>query len=104
MVVWLIAQKIPGRDCRWRQDDYGRWMKFADYGKRDSEYGWEVDHIRSQYLGGSDDLNNLRPLHWKSNLERQQEPFGVLLPFHGKALSRLIIKELAKPTYYVGSN
>lgn len=37
------------------------------YGNRDSRFGWEVDHIN---LNGGDNLDNLRPLHWKNNVAK----------------------------------
>ena len=45
-VAWNRARPVPGRDARtWRLDDYGRPIRFDDYGDRGSVYGWEVDHI-----------------------------------------------------------
>ena len=55
----------------WRKDVRGSWIKWNEYGNRNSEYGWEIDHIKPQALGGSDDISNLRPLHWQSNAARQ---------------------------------
>ena len=77
-VLMLIFEKgdpAPGRDPdKWRLDIFGRLMQFSDWGDRDSEYGWERDHIVRVRHGGMDVLSNLRPLHWRSNLERERKP------------------------------
>ena len=38
-------------------------MRFSEYGKN-TEYGWVI--IRKSQ-GGSDDISNLEPLHWRAN-------------------------------------
>lgn len=59
---------IPGYDPNvWRRDAFGHPIRFSDYGDRSSLYGWEQDHILPKALGGSDALDNLRPLHCKNN-------------------------------------
>ena len=45
-------------------------MKRNEYGNRDSDHGWEIDHITPLAQGGSNHLSNLRPLNWKSNVAR----------------------------------
>ena len=49
-------------------DKYGRRMCFQEYGNRDSNCGWEVDHIN----GNPEDNNmsNLQPLNWQSNVDK----------------------------------
>jgi hypothetical protein len=43
-------------------------LHFPSYGDRQSAHGWEIDHHPiPQALGGSDDIDNLRPLHCRSN-------------------------------------
>lgn len=58
-------------------DHCGRMMRYRDYGNRQSQYGWEIDHIIPESKGGTDDLSNLRPVHWMSNLERQASQNNV---------------------------
>lgn len=65
--VWEKAQIIPGINSRVRRRDrYGFYIDWAEYGKR-TLFGWEIDHIVPVSRGGSDDLRNLRPLHWENN-------------------------------------
>ncbi len=54
----------------WRRDAHGNLICFADYGNRNSDHGWEIDHITPRLLGGSDDIDNLRPLQWEANARR----------------------------------
>lgn len=53
-----------------RKDACGAWMKFSQHGNRDSKYGWEIDHIIPEALGGTDILSNLQPLHWENNVSK----------------------------------
>ena len=54
----------------WRRDHMGNPIRHDDYGDRDSDYGWEIDHIVPVAKGGSDAIDNLRPLQWAANVAR----------------------------------
>ncbi len=70
-LVWLKAFVVPGRDSGFlRKDICGAWIRRDQHGNRDSEYGWEIDHIRAVANGGSDSILNLRPLHWQNNARK----------------------------------
>ena len=42
-------------------------MIYSLYGKTESDYGWEIDHIRPKSMMGSDFISNLQPLQWQNN-------------------------------------
>lgn len=66
--VWEKGQVVAGiSPAVWRKDQCGAWIKRTEYGNRDSQYGWEIDHISP---GGTDDLDNLRPLQWQNNVDK----------------------------------
>ncbi len=45
---------------QWREDECGAWINRADYGKADSEFGWQIVNVAP---GAPDTADNLRPLH-----------------------------------------
>jgi 5-methylcytosine-specific restriction endonuclease McrA len=70
--IWAKASVVPSNDPNvWRQDACGAWIGWRFHGNRESQYGWEVDHITPVEYGGSDAISNLRPLHWKNNASKQ---------------------------------
>lgn len=70
--VWEKGATILGRDkAVWRRDKDDHLIKRDEYGNRDSDHGWEIDHIKLQKNGGKDIMSNLRPLYWKTNAARQ---------------------------------
>ena len=50
----------------WRKDDCGAWIGGRYYEDRKSPYGWEIDHIKPESQGGTDELLNMRPLQWEN--------------------------------------
>ena len=70
--VWNIGQSVYNNDTNeWRKDECGAWIYRLHHGNRNSQYGWEVDHVTPSSSGGSDSLSNLRPLQWENNLSKQ---------------------------------
>ena len=68
--VWKKAKPIRGKDpAKYRQDPYGNEMYYDSYGK-DSEMGWEIDHIKPKSRGGSDATVNLQALNTQLNREK----------------------------------
>ena len=62
--VWQTAKIVEGMDARMvRKDPCGAWIVRDKYGMPDNEYGWEVDHIFPQVLGGDENPKNLRAMH-----------------------------------------
>ncbi len=69
--VWEKGTAIPdfSKDI-WRYDKCGDIMKWPEHGNRNSQYGWEIDHVNPVSNNGPDDLVNLQPLNWHNNANK----------------------------------
>lgn len=75
-IPWSEQKKIAAwTACRpyldwpptdWRIDRHDTLIRRSDHG-RQTEYGWEVDHVCALALGGTDTLDNVEALHWRTN-------------------------------------
>ncbi|MEM1442640.1 MAG: hypothetical protein AAGF67_09875 [Verrucomicrobiota bacterium] len=72
--VWGFAETVPGNDPDlWRKDEWGNWIRRIDYGRRESEFGWEIfDPGIGRHSQG---VYAMRPMQWTRFLE-QFEVFG----------------------------
>lgn len=65
--IWQKALSINGLDNSLiRADVCGAIIMRQFYGDRNSDFGWEIDHILPVAKGGDEQLINLRPMHWKN--------------------------------------
>jgi len=70
--VWRKASPMQGNDpAHWRKDRCGAWIDRKQYGNRQSQYGWEIDHMNPN---GGDGFANLQPLHWENNAAKSDGP------------------------------
>jgi hypothetical protein len=69
--VWNKGHPIAGHDpSKWVRDDYGMLLRWEDYGDKNSPFGWEMDHFPTpKALGGTDSIENMRPLHCMTNAQ-----------------------------------
>lgn len=69
--VWKKAKPVDGvNPDQLRQDYAGAWIRFVDYGNRDSQYGWEIDHLKPLSMNGTDVPDNCLPLQWQNNVSK----------------------------------
>jgi len=71
-VAWATTRPLRGFSLAFHPsdaaiDEENNIICLSHYGRRDSEYGWEIDHRHPAGLGGSNSLANLRALHWRAN-------------------------------------
>ena len=99
--VWAKATKIRGEDPNEiRRDAAGDIIRFSQHGNDKSEYGWDIDHIVPQSLEVDHYIDNLQPLHYRTN-----RSFGNRLdkPVIGKKHSagvEYLLKQLRQTSKY----
>ena len=72
--VWQKAFIQPNNDPNvFRKDYAGAWIRRDQYGDRTAVYGWEIDHCKPVSKGGTDEIDNLYPLHWENNAQKADD-------------------------------
>jgi hypothetical protein len=66
--VWRMSMPDPER-VSFHRDRCGALINRYLYGSK-TPFGWEIDHLRPVVLGGTDDPDNLQPLHWENNRQK----------------------------------
>ncbi|MCA8835447.1 MAG: HNH endonuclease [Proteobacteria bacterium] len=65
--VWDKGRRVRGKNPDvYRKDTEGNEIYRTSYGK-DTDMGWEIDHIDPRARGGGDNMENLQPLQTKAN-------------------------------------
>ncbi len=82
LAVWAKGRIAAQNDAnKWRQDACGAWIGWDFFGDRESQYGWEIDHINPN---GGDGLANLQPLQWGNNAAKGDGPLVCAVPPQGQ--------------------
>ncbi|KFZ27346.1 MAG: HNH endonuclease [Candidatus Izimaplasma bacterium HR2] len=73
--VWEKGKVISGVNPKVkRKDKCGGTIAKSAYGDHNSNFGWDIDHIKPSSKGGTNVLSNLQPLHWKNNANKGDGP------------------------------
>lgn len=69
--VWNFAEIVAGNDPDlWRKDEWGNWIHRLAYGRRDSEFGWEIfDPGIGRHSQG---VYAMRPMQWSRFLQQHE--------------------------------
>lgn len=71
--IWCKAAEVSGYEpSRWRKDFAGAWIQREQYGLP-TEFGWEIFHLVPASKGGTNDIDNLLPIHRQNNLRRAND-------------------------------
>lgn len=72
--IWEFSEVVTGNDPDlWRKDEFGNWIYRLDYGRRSSEFGWEIfDPGVGRHSQG---VYAMRPMQWQSFVS-QHEAMG----------------------------
>ncbi|MEQ8627068.1 hypothetical protein [Ekhidna sp.] len=65
--VWDKGKIVENFNSKkYRKDMAGAWMVRDQYGKK-GDFGWSIDHVYPEALGGDETQINLRPMQWQNN-------------------------------------
>ncbi len=71
--AWEKGKRIRRRNPdAWRKDSKGDTIRIGSYGTV-GKFGWELDHKKPKSSGGSDNPQNIQPLHWKENRKKSNK-------------------------------
>jgi hypothetical protein len=84
--VWAKAKKVYGENPnRFRKDECGAWIAGAQYGNRESEFGWV---IRRRDPNGDDGLENLCVLQWRNAIDDEGHPICNMVAVRSHNVAR----------------
>lgn len=93
--VWKKATVVDGYNSDLvRKDCVGAWILKNEYGNTNSVFGWEIDHVYPQSLGGGDDNLNLRPMQWENNRSKGDDypSYNVAVQAKGSTNTKMTVQ------------
>jgi len=84
VLIWSKGIIVPGVNPAIRRKDIcGAWIDWQAHGNRNSNTGWEVDHIHPVSKGGAHHIDNVRPLHWQNNARKSDGSLSCVVKARG---------------------
>lgn len=92
-LVWEKAPFVDNQHPEYgKKDSCKACIKKNYYGDRNSDFGWEIDHIIPEKVLKDkgvpqeliDDIDNLRPMHWRNNVGKSDD-----FPIYGGVVSAI---------------
>ena len=74
---WVVLHAWLVGCCSHLRHAHVTWCRqeihWEDYGNRNHEHGWEVDHQHARKYGGDHEHNNLRAMQWLNNVKKSSK-------------------------------
>lgn len=92
--VWSKAQVVEGYDpASIRKDACGAIVIWNHYGNRTSDFGWEIDHVYPEALGGGDEFANLRVMQWSNNVSKGDDYPSYIASVKAEGIKNINIQQ-----------
>ena len=86
--AWARTNPVQNQPNSWdfRKDVLGNLIRYADFGNRQSPFGWELEQFGMRSTSADND--NVQALHWKANTGRPEPQLRLMTVAESEAQRR----------------